>query len=92
MYKITENLEVGLNKVTPKALMVLKELGLYDVSVDNEEILKIILEIFIDKEKLDKLLRAIFLGIDKYDFEELDVTEIFAGYQGFLFKLVGNKS
>ena len=92
MYKITETLDVELNKVTTKALIGLKELGLYDVSLENEVILKTLLELFIDKEKLDKLLRIMFKDIKEYNFDEVDVTEVFGWYQGFLSKLVGNKS
>lgn len=89
MYKISESVDVELNKVTPKALKGLKELGLYDIQLSNEEVMKVILDIFTESEKLVKLLNIIFKDVPVFDYEEADLSEVFGGYQSFLFSLIG---
>lgn len=90
MYKITETLEVGLNKVTPRALMGLKTLKLYDTELGVGEDVRLILELFIDEVKIKTFLEIIFNGVKEYDWNALDLSEVVRGYRDFFGQLSGN--
>ena len=92
MYKIADNLELGLEKVTPKALIGLKALKLYDAELGIGEEIRLILELFIDEEKIKSFLDIIFKDVKEYDFNELDLSEIIRGYRDFFGQLRGNSS
>lgn len=90
MYKITETLELGLNKVTPKALIGLKALKLYDTELGIGEDVRLILELFINEEDIKKFLSIIFKEVGIYAFEDLDLSEVIRGYRDFFGQLSGN--
>ena len=92
MYKITDNLEVGLNKVTPKALIGLKELKLYDTELEIGQDIRIILDIFIQEELLKKFLSIVFKEVKEYNFDDLDLSEVVRGYRDFFGQLRENTS
>lgn len=92
MYKITDNLELGLNKVTPKGLMGLKSLKLYDTELGIGEDVKLILDLFIDEEKIKLFLNIVFKEVKEYDFNELDLSEVVRGYRDFFGQLSGSSS
>lgn len=90
MYQITDNIKVGINKVTPRALIGLKELNLYDTELQDGEEIKIILNLFVDEVNLKKFLNITFKDLPELSWEDLDLAEVVKGYRDFFGQLSGN--
>lgn len=90
MYKITDKVDLGINKITPRALIGLKELGLYDTDMQGGDEIKIILNLFVDEGKLKKFLTLIFKDLPELAWEDLDLAEVVKGYRDFFGQLSGN--
>lgn len=90
MYQITDKISVGINKVTPRALIGLRELKLYDTELQNGDEIKTILNLFVDEEKLKKFLNLVFSGVPDLSWEDLDLAEVVKGYRDFFGQLSGN--
>jgi len=89
MYKIHDTLEVGLNKVTPRALKAMKVIGL-----DYEDLIKtseVTLKIFMNEE--NKLVDLCLIAFDTKRellepiIEDLDLQEVGKGVAGFFGQL-----
>lgn len=90
MYQITDKINLEINKVTPRALIGLKDLGLYDTELQDGEEIKVILNLFVDEEKLKKFLNIVFKQVPELSWEDLDLAEVVKGYRDFFGQLSGN--
>ena len=75
MYQITDKINLEINKVTPRALIGLKDLGLYDTELQYGEEIKVILNLFVDEEKLKKFLNIVFKQVPELSWEDLDLAK-----------------
>ena len=92
MYKITETVELAIGKVTPKALIGLKELNLYDTELQTGDEVKTILNLFVEEDKLKKFLNLIFKDVPQLSWDDLDLAEVVRGYRDFFGQLSGSLS
>lgn len=91
MYKITDKIEVGLNKVTPKALITLKEFGLYDnAEMTKDKEMELILNLFVDESKIKKMFHTLFNTDKEVPYLEIDLAVFLDGYRDFFGQLSGN--
>ena len=86
MYKLTEKEFNIKEKITPKALRELKELGLYDNKLTPETEVETIMGLFTDTEKFKKLANVIFIIDEEIDYDAVSLEEFLKGYQSFFVK------
>ncbi len=92
-YKLLDNLEVELNKITPQALISLRELELLEVDKNVADFTSNLVKLFIEKSeqpKFNKLLKTIFV-LDKdltdEEFIKIDLAEVTKGLFDFFAQL-----
>lgn len=93
-YNINSGVKVKLNKVTPRNLKYLKNLGFWDTDKTAEKFTGDLFRLYIDEDKRDELkdlLKTIFIindnELEKLDFEELDLAEVMRGFFDFFAQL-----
>jgi hypothetical protein len=84
MYKLHEKIEVELNKITPKNLRTLKEMGIKFENLQEEGLL--LFQIYSgESEKLSQLIKAVFLiqtDISEY-LDDIDIKVVNQGIADF---------
>lgn len=91
MYKLTDNIQCKLKKITPKVLKEAKSFGIDSIDISIIDNFKNFSEAFFDTEKLRKILNLLF----EYDFsnikdeelEEIDLEEVSRAFIDFFLKL-----
>lgn len=93
-YNINNEIKVKLNKVTPRNLKYLKNLGFWDTDKTVEKFTGDLFRLYIEEDKreeLKNLLKTIFNInddiLDKIDYEELDLAEVMRGFFDFFSQL-----
>jgi len=90
-YRLTDNIEVKLNKVTPKALKKLRESGVYDYSKPTNEVFQALQKAFLeDDEKFRLLLEGLFEQVPEgIELDDINLDEVSNALFDFFGKLAG---
>ena len=86
-YQIVEGTKSTLNKVTPKALKALKEMGLFASHESATNALEKIMQMLINVDELKKFVDIVFKHEEIKDYETIDLSEIMDGYNDFFGQL-----
>lgn len=91
VYEIYEGVKVQLNKVTPKAIKVLKKIGVFNS--DKEKAINEIEEIYLNKDTMLDFIQAVYKVTDeqiekvKADIDNVSIEDVLRGYWDFFDKL-----